>query len=70
MPDTVITAHDFARDAVRREPNDRGRGYCDGAIYDLPIGVETRWASAENPTGAKGQGDMLAQAAREPRRSP
>jgi len=56
MPDTVITAHDFARDAVRREPNDRGRGYCDGAIYDLPIGVETRWASAENPTGAKGQG--------------
>jgi hypothetical protein len=26
-----------------------------GALYELPPGVETRWASPENPTGAKGQ---------------
>ena len=25
------------------------------ALYDVPIGVETRWASPENPTGARGQ---------------
>jgi hypothetical protein len=26
-----------------------------GPLYELPTGVETRWASPENPTGAKGQ---------------
>jgi hypothetical protein len=24
-------------------------------LYDMPVGVETRWASSENPTGAKGK---------------
>ncbi|GJG86254.1 hypothetical protein tb265_14350 [Gemmatimonadetes bacterium T265] len=26
------------------------------ALYEYPAGVESRWSSAENPTGAKGQG--------------
>ncbi|MDQ1590911.1 MAG: hypothetical protein QOG71_1538, partial [Pyrinomonadaceae bacterium] len=25
-------------------------------IYEMPEGVESRWASGENPTGAKGRG--------------
>src|SRR5215213_6529912 len=30
------------------------------AIYELPEGVETRWASPENPTGQKGRAGMAA----------
>jgi len=26
------------------------------ALYEMPVGVESRWASGENPTGAKGKG--------------
>jgi hypothetical protein len=28
---------------------------CAGELFDLPDGVQTRWSSFENPTGAKGQ---------------
>jgi hypothetical protein len=28
-------------------------------IYELPAGVETRWASPENPAGARGQGAQM-----------
>jgi len=29
-------------------------------LYEIPQGVETRWVSFENPTGAKGQGGKTA----------
>lgn len=31
------------------------------SLYEVPQGVETRWISFENPTGAKGQGGTAAQ---------
>ncbi len=30
------------------------------ALYEIPEGVETRWASPENPTGEKGKGGQAA----------
>jgi len=35
-----------------RRANAQGTG---APLYELPVGVESRWASPENPAGAKGQ---------------
>src|SRR5918993_4000249 len=36
------------------------RAACAQALYELPEGVETRWASPENPRGEKGRGAQAA----------
>lgn len=36
-----------------------GNSFCQTNVYDLPDGVHTRWASAENWKGEKGAGGMI-----------